>query len=199
MNINRYLVSPDITARCGKIGHSFSPLEMVAIIAHSDKLTMAERHELWREIITYYPDMPIPGSENFNAKDSLHEYLNCLIALEERILSDFLKPQDGYIYQFTACWNGVEGKSIEGIDSFSTYSKAWAAFCERWDWAKDDVTYAAFSKSKIDTRDRISVSINSKQEILGVYSYFSNNPDYRSIDILTNFYSFPRPSNSLAF
>jgi len=155
------------------------------LIAQNDSLTMAERHAAWKEIMDVYPDRPIPASSGFEANDSLHAYLRVLIALEKRVAEDFLSPQEGYVYQYTACWSDDatgEGKSVQGLDCFSTYQRAWTAFSARWDWEKDAVTYVAFAKSKIDARDRISISVNARQEILRVFSYFSSNPDYSDID-----------------
>ncbi|MCL2153155.1 MAG: hypothetical protein FWH57_09415 [Oscillospiraceae bacterium] len=98
MNIYEYLTSPDIAAHCEKIGHVFNPLEMAVIVELSNK-PMKEKHVAWREIIADYPDMPIQESVNFKARDSLHNYLLELIAIEEKAIEGFYTQSNDVIYR----------------------------------------------------------------------------------------------------
>ena len=105
LHIFKYLSSTDIAEYCVKIGHIFNSLEMAIVIAHSEK-TMEEKHIAWRALISGYPDMPIHESLNFEAKDSLHDYLNELIDYEEKVTRDFynkdtfyLVPENESLYQ----------------------------------------------------------------------------------------------------
>ena len=70
MNQYKYIESPENAAYCEKIGHVFSPLEMAVIIARNHKMTLVDRHTAWKEIMDDYPDMPIPASQGFEARDS---------------------------------------------------------------------------------------------------------------------------------
>ena len=99
MNIYSCIPSPDIAAHCEKIGHVFNPLEMAVIVAMCGK-SLKEKHSAWREIISGYPDMPIHKSLNFDAQESLHEYLRGLIAHEEKQIAEFYAPADGAVFHF---------------------------------------------------------------------------------------------------
>jgi hypothetical protein len=97
MNIYDYIVSADVAAHCKKIGHVFNPLDMAVIVALSDK-TAKEKHAAWRHIAGHYPDMPIHKSHCFKAQQSLHAYLEKLIAWEEKCLAHFYSPGQGVVY-----------------------------------------------------------------------------------------------------
>jgi len=90
-----WLISPDVAAYCEEIGHYFDSLEM-AVIAEISGRPQKERHAFWREIIDQLPDMPVVASCNFKARDSLHELLAELIALEESEAAEFFKAQQAH-------------------------------------------------------------------------------------------------------
>ena len=70
MNIYSFLESPDIAAHCEKIGHIFNPLEVAIVVKTSGK-SLKEKQTAWHEIISDYPDTPIPKTLHNEAKDSL--------------------------------------------------------------------------------------------------------------------------------
>ena len=98
MDAYKLLISPDIATHCEKIGYVFDPLD-IAVLAELSDRPMKERHDIWRELISAYPDMPLVESANFMARDSLHELLAELIATEEKEVEAFYAASDRHIYR----------------------------------------------------------------------------------------------------
>jgi hypothetical protein len=166
MNIYSYLASPNIAAHCERIGHVFNPLEMAVIVAHSEK-TMKEKHSAWREIIAEYPDMPIHDSLNFHARESLHEYLRELIALEEKRMEIFFAADAGAVYSFRVLWQREWSDRYAG--AYSTFEKAWAALLENWDLDVDRPESVKIVKTHLDTEDNTEAYLGRNGELLNLY------------------------------
>ena len=170
MNIYNFLVSPDIAAFCEKIGHVFNPLEMAVIIALSEK-PIKEKHAAWREIIADYPDMPIHATLHLNARDSLHDFLRELIEHEQKVIKEFLLPGAKFVYNFEV---DTKADYSQSMGYYSTFQKAAEAANKELDSIKsfyrnnDKVYYVKISKNTIDTDKNISVSINSKCDIISI-------------------------------
>jgi hypothetical protein len=168
VNIYNYLSSSDIAAHCEKIGHVFNSLEMAVIVAHSEK-TMREKHSAWREIISDYPDMPIHGSLNFDARESLHGYLRELIAFEEKQIDVFYAPDIGTIYTFRVLWHGDWTDRHSG--AYSTFEKAWAALLENWDLEADKPESIKIEKTHLDKEDFTEAYPDHKGDLLNLYGW----------------------------
>ena len=152
MNIYPYIPSPDISAYCEKIGHEFNPLEMAIIVAMCAK-SMKEKHSAFREIISGYPDMPIHKSLNFDAQESLHEYLRGLIAHEEKQIAEFYAPTDGAVFRFGLLWQNSNGWNDEE-SAFSSVDKTWsAAYLEEYGEFEKDIVKVKIEKAQLDSVD----------------------------------------------
>ena len=71
MDIYSFINSRDIAEHCRKIGHTWNPLEMAAIIDMSHR-TVEERHKAWHKLMSDYPDMPVPETNDHDGYPSLH-------------------------------------------------------------------------------------------------------------------------------
>ena len=161
MNIYSYIISPDIADHCQKIGHVFNSLEMAVIIAISEK-TIKEKHAAWREIVAYYPDMPIQDSLNFDARESLHDFLKELITWEEKCITDFYATGDDVVFcprvdHYKECYRTVE--------------KTFAALNDLWNGKKDGITEIEIYKKTIDAPKYCGALFNSDAEMLALYGY----------------------------
>lgn len=174
MNIYDFFHSADIAEHCRNINHQFSPLDMAAIIYLSDK-PKEQQHEAYRQIIAEYPDMPIHRSLNFDARDSLHDYLRELIAYEERAIRAITEPENGAVFRASVCYYGTIG-DVDG--SYSTFEKAASAIREHWDWDGDKVEYAVIRKEHIDSffRNR-EVTVDNKGNVFRVSYHEEGAPD----------------------
>jgi hypothetical protein len=183
MNIYNYIPSPDIAEHCEKIKHVFNPLEMAVIIANSGK-PLSEKHSAWRELISDYPDMPIHGSLNFAALDSLHEYLREVITCEELLIADFYAPEPGAVYRFRVRRHN-EWADRHSVNC-STFDKAWQLLLEHRNLQDDNVTYVEINKEYIDSDKTIEARFNPNGELLtvdrtgGGWEY----PDYDPLDMI---------------
>ena len=86
MDIYDFIKSRDVANHCRVIGHEFNSIEMAVIInKNSWHKTLAQKHKAYREIITNSPDMHFHESLNIKKKDSLHRFLQDLIAWELKL------------------------------------------------------------------------------------------------------------------
>jgi len=177
MNIYNFLVSQDIAAHCEEIGHIFNPLEMAIIVALSEK-TMKEKHMAWREIVSEYPDMPIHGSLNFKARDSLHDYLYDFISREEITLESFLQSDSHNDYRFTAVGYDNGHKESESVIFINTYFEEARAKFEKYQHVLDNeiLSYIVVEKM-IDEDHTAKIYINRSGEIEEIGGSIFGGPD----------------------
>lgn len=176
MDIYSYFNSSDIAEHCKKINHVFDPLEMAVFVAYSDK-TIEEKHNAWNEIISNYPDMPIPQKNCFDACESLHDYLRNFIAWEDKWIEDFFTPSTDTVYRHRVTWDKHD-RSSNGC--YRTVEKALedAGECYGWDsWPKYGINQFIIDKEIIDTGESRSISFNSNREIIGYANIGPGSPD----------------------
>jgi hypothetical protein len=165
MNIYSFLRSPDVAVHCERIGHRFNSLEMAVIVTLSRK-TIKEKHAAWREILTDYPDMPVHGSLNFRARESLHAFLREQIAWEEEWLAAFRTPGERSVYR--PCIAYARHSRKDDMGCYSSMEKAQTEIRDYSDdWEEDKISHAAIRKEDIDgDYGRKDVWIDSAGEIL---------------------------------
>lgn len=177
MDIYDFIPSPDVAAHCRKIGHHFGPLDMAVLIDMSDK-TIRERHDAWRAIISDYPDMPILKKIFSNELSySLHECLREKIALEEKLLTDFLTPGDGVVYlgEINEAERGPYPLDVRQPSKpfltgyFSSFEKALEQAKKDWEFWGAGMEYASILREVVDHEDKWqSVRVNRRGEVVSV-------------------------------
>ena len=98
MDIYSFLNSKDIAEHCRRLQKTWTPLQMALIISRSDR-SVPDKHRAWRELISDYPDMPVPPlpeCEITNGFESLHKMLLAQIDYEERGLRSFREQISPY-------------------------------------------------------------------------------------------------------
>ena len=173
MNIYDFFRSQDIVEHCKKTEHVFSPLDMAVIVEISDK-PMKDKHVAWREIISDYPDMPIHESLHVGARDSLHDYLQELIAWEERCVERFYAVGDNVVYRPIIYWKGQQGP-VDDIGCYATAEEAWNTIrygnLELY-WVKEEFSFAKMYKQTIGNDfGGIEAHFNSCGEMTFLRSY----------------------------
>lgn len=174
MNIYDFFYSKDIAEHCQNIGHQFSPLDMT-VITYLSKNPISAKHLMYRHIIAEYSDMPIHKSVNFDARDSLHDYLRELMEYEERGIQKVTTAEPGAVFRARVrCLVTFSGecdyREINGC--FSTYEKAVAAVHENWNWTEDKVRFSEISKEFINKGNSSrSVRLNENDEIIELNYY----------------------------
>jgi len=171
VNIYDFFDSPDIAAHCQSIGHEFSPLDMAVIIDRSSK-PVKEKYAAYRAIIDDYPDMSIHESLNFDARDSLHDYLRELIAWEEDLIDDYYSTEEDALYR-TCVYVNTKAGYHDSDFIYSTPGKAWEAVQKDWDWVEDCVQYVAINKISIDQEEYTQAKFNTDEELISFWSYKS--------------------------
>ena len=111
MDIYSYLNSPDVAEHCRKLNYQFNALETAFIINDCRRISIEEKHRLYREIMDTMPDMEIPNPRVFHEKApdlSLFHQLEILMEQEDRILRRLKEGRDGrfYTYHIADCCSG---------------------------------------------------------------------------------------------
>ena len=140
-DIYSFINSRDIGEHCRKLGHTFNPAEVAYLIWRSERRTLEERHEAWRELIDATPDMPVPSSEY----DSLHEFLDRYIKAENDYIEKFYKEGDNAVYSF---WVYNDYGKVNLPTSESIYKTA-ADCLEHLQWWKEHDNICSLGVSKI--------------------------------------------------
>ena len=117
MDIYDFINSTDVADYCREIGKTWNPLEMAFIIGHCMRSRITDRHKAWQELMSDYPDMPMPAyteNEDFDYShkalaeeitgsrngDSLHKKLAEVIDYENRAFEMFITPESGAFYYY---------------------------------------------------------------------------------------------------
>ena len=119
MTIYNLINSKDIANHLQQIRYDFSSLEVAWLIWQSRRLYLSQRHKSWRELINCMPDCKLTAIENRQEIPSLHEYLENLIAAQEKAKNVFFETEPNCYF------NGeIVGDSYSGWDpdAFSTFN-----------------------------------------------------------------------------
>lgn len=160
MDIYSFINSPDIAAYCREINKVWTPFEMAVIIGRSER-TMTDKHAAWRELITDYPDMPIPKNPQYWGDKNLHQILSEEITYEERVLTLFKTPEPGAVYRYTVKWRDKD-KHSDSV--FTSFEKAWADMAGDWEDEKLE-TEMVMEKIYVDDNCGIIVHFGGDWEI----------------------------------
>ena len=181
MNIYPYIPSPDISAYCEKIGHDFQNLDMATIIAMSG-LPISKKHAAWRELIAEYPDCQVQARLNFDAQESLHDYLGALIEHEEKKIATFYTPNYGEVFRFGVMWSDANGCWNDDDGTYSTFDKAWAALWKEYE--VNDIIQVKVDKVQIDSDNSAHTAyMNTDGELLSLDIYTGGNSP-RGLDMI---------------
>jgi len=196
MNIYDFIESPDIADYCRKIGHEFSPLDMAVIIDCSEK-PLKCKLSAYKEIIESYPDMPIHKSFNFDARDSLHDFLRELIIWFEKRIDEFYSSSDGAAYYNSVLWYKNHNRETEYYRQsdclYSTIDKALKVLEDYQKREKSDYKpWANIFKVWVDKEEYYTAEFNPACQLLDISSTVvgtgwksSNSETYRYPDELS--------------
>jgi hypothetical protein len=136
MNIYEYINSRDIAEHCRSINHQFTPIEM-AVLINSSRKTVTEKHDAYTWIIENTPDCQVPKRPMCNYHASLHEFLQQLMRVENKIYDLFKKQESDFCYALD-------------IDesSFAKHSGIYLSREKAMRYALDDEDMVAFSITK---------------------------------------------------
>ena len=89
-----YINSSAIREHLRKLDYQLTPVQCALLVRQSERHTLKQRHEAWRDIIETMPDCAVEKRMNCRGWDSLHEMLRGYMALENKILSRFHSEED---------------------------------------------------------------------------------------------------------
>ena len=142
------IASPDIAEYCEKIGHTFNPFEMAALIDTSYR-TIAEKHIALRKIIAECPDMELPNMDCDGSR-SLHKRIKDMIEYEEYVLEIFKTPEKNAVYSH---YDLMYHQSLACNDVFSDFQTALTDAKEFYKYDYPEVSIFEINKSFINEKN----------------------------------------------
>lgn len=130
MNIYKLINSKSVGEHLETIKYEFNSIEAAFLIWYSKKITVKEKHALWNELIETMPDCPIEKRPNTVPQNSLHEFLQKYMAVENSIVEHFYRKEDNSFYTFDfycegdGDWCEDNGIFINADDCVSGLKKA---------------------------------------------------------------------------
>lgn len=102
MDIYSFINSADIAKHCRELNHKFTPVELAYLIHASEWHTIPEKHDAWKKLIEETPDMELeerPWTPHF---DSLHDFLQQYMQIENKYIDQFYRnePDCVYFYEY---------------------------------------------------------------------------------------------------
>lgn len=100
INIYPYINSRTIREYLKKIEYKFDPMLCAYLVWQSERHTMKEKHEAWKQIIRSMPDMPVPEKMNCVGWDSLHRMLKDYMKMQDWLVAELEKDDGAGVYRY---------------------------------------------------------------------------------------------------
>lgn len=126
MDVYALINSKAISEYCCKIAHQFTPLEVAYLIYANDSLNIMQKHDYFHQIIATYPDMEMQERNWTPRFDSLHEFLRCYMALQNKYLAVFYREEPNCVYSYDVWYSGDEDYTEDGR-IFPTFDNCYKA------------------------------------------------------------------------
>jgi hypothetical protein len=186
MDIYRFFNSRDVAEHCIRAGKVWNTLEMAVIIRMSENRTaLKERQDAYRELLSEYPDMPVPKNHHGYTGDSVHYHLGRYLETESSVMEKFSLVEPDTMYRI-----GISNPS-EGIcwaeEPFSSPGKALEY--GRDEWKPEEAESFTLEKRWFDSKSYITVKMDYSGAPLFVS--WGGNPceiDCDAIHFLDSFY-----------
>lgn len=136
-----------------KIGYTPSMVEAAWLIKQDKSLTLEEKHNAWKEILSTIPDSAFDSHGIYDEAniDSVHTFLSKYMALENQLLERFYKKESNAVYTYKF-WSDEEMDWIgENGALYADFEEAMAEFTDDADL---DPMFAQFSKRYIGAEDK---------------------------------------------
>ena len=100
MDVYSFINSKAISEHCRKIAHQFTPLEMAYLVYANDSMNIAQKHTAFNEIIEQYPDMEVAERTWTPYAESLHDFLETYMELQNKYLAVFYLDEPCCVYSY---------------------------------------------------------------------------------------------------
>lgn len=126
MDIYSLINSKAISEHCRKIAHQFTPLEAAYLVNDNGTMTLAQKHEAFREIIREGGDIEVaerPWTPHF---DSMREFLNAYMDAQNNCLDTFYRDEPNCVYSFSV-WYASDEEHCEDPRLFPDWDSCYKA------------------------------------------------------------------------
>ncbi|MCD8207981.1 MAG: hypothetical protein LUD72_08605 [Bacteroidales bacterium] len=188
--IYHYIDSNAIRMYLKTINYSFSALEAAYLIHRCGRVTLDEKFDGWKAIISAFPDCPVKVSrEDFFFMDSLHRFLEEYMDLQKQLIEEFYADDDG-VYM-TLCNKSCMFSAEESIER----SKREVHLSAPRKYENKFWIHKVYPASE-EGKDHITMYFNMDGDVLSVSGYsaaYSMNLDEFDCVFCDQWYSFPTP------
>ena len=159
LDIYNYFNSNDVAAHCKKVGKTWNTLEMAVIIYLCSKKKLSDKHAAYRELLSGFPDMPLPKSCRYDDGLNIRSYLLLVLQREERVLEYFYKPEQEAVYRVDVSSDALYTDYYWEKNLFSSFDKA-LKFARKGR-KREEIKKIIIEKRFLDREDKyVSVEMN---------------------------------------
>ena len=108
MDIYKFINSPAIATHCRNMNHQFSTTDIAYLIWASEKCSIKEKHNAWRNLIATHPDTEIAARPWTPHIKSLRSFLSFFMELENKYLALFFQNEPSCVYSYSIRYPGDE-------------------------------------------------------------------------------------------
>lgn len=167
-NIYGYINSDAIGRHCQRLMHKFLAAESAYIVNSSNRHTLREKHAMYNHIIETMPDEMIKTyTPAGRGKVSLHKTLKDYMKLQNRIVTDFNREENRFVYN---CVFYCDGDYMP--EEHGPYKTVNDLFCDVESFSDDVIGKIGIKKIRVSDRKYSEVVFNSEKEPLSVFSQF---------------------------
>lgn len=151
MDIYSLINSKAISEHCRKIAHRFTPLEKAYLVNDNETMTIAQKHEAFREILREDGDTEVterPWTPHF---DSLREFLEAYMDAQNKCLDRFYRNEPNCVYSFSV-WYASDKEYCEDSRLFPDWNSCYKAVLFDIDDLAEGYKNSGIDVSPVDIR-----------------------------------------------
>lgn len=176
MNIIQYINSIDVARHLERIGYEFSAPDAAFIIWQSHKVSLAEKHRAWQDLIDTTPDCPVES--RYAPQESLHSFLKSYMDMENRLLEQFFKQVDGYSYRYRFLLTHKDDEWKDSEYKYPDYESCYAAWLKDF---SDTRFHCKIIKEKIfdshENRNTMKLHLYRNDIVMGIQALYLSDDD----------------------
>ena len=192
MNEYNLINSKAVREYCRKIKYKFNTEELAVLIYRNKTMSIEEKINAYKELITHYSDMEVIERINCKHYDSVKYMIRGEIKRLENLISLLEKEEQDVVYSFNYWCNNGDGKIIQGKSEYRDIYKSFKEVKElidkeiEEDEEKEIISFC-ITKRTVSKQDKSTIRAeylldkNRKLKMVNIYDFESDWLDISNI------------------
>lgn len=167
IDVYKYIRSKDVREYNEKIGKKFTTLESAFLVWRNSDLTLKEKHDAWREIMTEMPDEEV--KRRHSDYSSLFALLKEFIKTDNELIDEFYKKDEQTVYSYKYCSKG----DSSFYDDFGRIYSDFGYMKGTLNRDREDILYVEYTKKFLFSPFRnIVLVVDQNENVMSVDGSF---------------------------